>query len=579
MSRIKGRAPAARRPAPETAITLRLSPRRLIGSAALLVALVGGGAGAWRWSQRPPEPPRVDLSGAQVAVRGKVDAALAAIARDPGSAQAWGELGMVYQAHDFDAQAANCYVQAAALAPLAPRWPYLRALTLAEADPAAALVAMEQAKAIGAEGLAVDWHEGNLLTELGRPADAAAAFNRGLAHQSNSAPLLAGKGRLALQKGDVKQAITTLEQAVRADANWAESYALLAQAYGRAGRDDDSARIAELARAMQKQEQIGLADPVFLALVERGVSVRWLVRRGQIAMQANRVDEADKLFRQAIAADPATAAGYVGLGVTMQNRGDLAGAIGQYRLALEQEPENVEAMANLGLALARDQKAADGATILEEALRVAPGHLGASINLALIRLDQGQGDAALRIADSALSLQPTNTQLLETRAKAFDLLGQPDAAQEAWKALGSLAPSDPNAVAQQAAAAMAAGRHADAVALLRRGLATFPESALIQGTLAWELATAPDASQRSGTEALALARAVAAGMPGSAQSQDLLAAALAETGDWPAAAAAAEAALAALPAGDPIAPQIQARLDLYRQRRPFRQPDGVADGR
>ena len=48
---------------------------------------------------------------------------------------------------------------------------------------------------------------------------------------------------------------------------------------------------------------------------------------------------------------------------------------------------------------------------------------------------------------------------------------------------------------------------------------------------------------------------------------------------WGVAAAAAEAALAALPAGDPIAPQIQARLDLYRQRRPFRQPDGVADGR
>ncbi|MBK7780046.1 MAG: tetratricopeptide repeat protein [Ardenticatenia bacterium] len=579
MSRIKGRAPAARRPAPETAITLRLSPRRLIGSAALLVALVGGGAGAWRWSQRPPEPPQVDLSGAQVAVRGKVDAALAAIARDPGAASAWGELGMVYQAHDFDAQAAVCYVQAARLAPTEPRWPYLQALALASADPAAALVAMAQAKRIGAEGLAVDWHEGNLLIELSRPAEAAVAFNRGLAHQSDSAPLLAGKARIALQKADVKQAITTLEQAVRADANWAESYALLAQAYGRAGRDEDSVRVAELARAMQKQDQIGLTDPVFQAVVERGVSVRWLVRRGQIAMQANRVDEADKLFRQAIAADPATAAGYVGLGVTMQNRGDLAGAIGQYRLALEQEPENVEAMANLGLALARDQKAADGATILEEALRVAPGHLGASINLALIRLDQGQGDAALRIADSALSLQPTNTQLLETRAKALDLLGQPDAAQEAWKTLGSLAPSDQNAVAQQAAAAMAAGRHADAVALLRRGLATFPESALIQGTLAWELATAPDASQRSGTEALSLARAVAAGIPGSAQSQDLLAVALAETGDWAAAAAAAEAALAALPAGDPIAPQIQARLDLYRQRRPYRQPDGVADGR
>lgn len=577
MSRVKGRAPITRRRQPEAdaAIRIRFSPRHAAAVSALLLLLASSAIAAWLWSQRPPQAPIVDLSGAQAAVRAKVDAALSAIEQAPDSPAAWGELGMVYHAHDFDGEAARCYQQAGALAPSQPRWPYLKALALASSDPAAALEAMSAAKALGAEGLAVDWHEGNLLTELGRPDEAAAAFDRGLAHQANSAQLLAGKGRLALQRGDAPGAIASLERSVRSDPTWAESYALLAQAYDRVGRSADGARIAELARAVQKQDQIGPPDPVFQAVIERGVSVRWLIRRGQIAMGADRVEEAGNLYREAIAADSSVAAGYIGLGVVMQTRGDLAGAIGQYRLALEQEPENVEAMANLGLALARDDKMDEGATILEQALGVAPAHLGASVNLSLIRLDQKRGADALRIVDSALSLVPNDSRLLESRAKALTLLGRPDEAEGAWKSVGAVAPADENAVAQQAAAAMAAGRHDDAIALLRRGLVTFPTSNLLKGTLAWELATAPEAALRAGPEALSLARAVAGGISGSAQGQDLLATALAETGDWSGAIAAAEAALAALPEDDPIRDQIQARLDLFRQHRPYRQSGGV----
>lgn len=572
MSRVKGRAPLAPRRAPDRSVTVRLPLRRIAGVLALVLGLAAAGGAGWWWVHRPPPPPRVSLDGAQAAVRAKIDAALSAVERDPRSAAAWGELGMVYQAHDFDAQAAICYSQAAAAAPTAPRWPYLEALALANADPTAALAAMRRAQRIGAEGLAVDWHEGNLLFALDRPAEAATSFDRGLAHDATSAPLLAGKGRLALQAGDTDGAIAVLERAIASDTAWAESYVLLAQAYGRAGRDAESRQLAQLARVIQKQDQVGPPDRVFQAVVERGVSVRWLVRRGQAAAQAGRLKEADALFRQAIAADPTVAAAYLGLGVTMQNGGDLAGAVGQYRLALEQDPENVEAMADLGQALDRQGESEEAITVLQEALRLAPGHPGASLNLGAARLARGEGEQALGVADQALALLPRDTRLLEMRARALGLLERHEEAEAAWKALSAVAPGDQNALSQQAAAMMAAGRHAEAIALLRRGLLTFPDSALLKGTLAWELATAPEDAQRSGAEALELARAVAAGMPGSAQGQDLLAAALAESGDWAGAVAAAEAALAGLPTEDPRASQMQARLALYRQRRPYRQP-------
>lgn len=269
----------------------------------------------------------------------------------------------------------------------------------------------------------------------------------------------------------------------------------------------------------------------------RGVSVRWLVRRGQIAMQANRVDEADKLFRGHCPPQPGHRGGLRRLGGRRQNRGDPRRAMASTGSLWSKSQER-----------GGDGQPGSGPGPRSESGRRrdhpgggparSTGHLGASINLALIRLDQGQGDAALRIADSALSLQPTNTQLLETR-QGLRPARAARCGAGGLEGPGVAGPGDPNAVAQQAAAAMAAGRRADAVALLRRGLATFPESALIQGTLAWELATAPDASQRSRPRPWPWLARSPRGCPARPKARSLLAAALAETGNWPAAAAAA----------------------------------------
>lgn len=519
----------------------------------------------------PPDAPRADLSGAQAAVRAKVETALAAVEAEPRSALAWAELAMVYHAHALPIEARTCYAEAARLDPAEPRWPYLEALVLAPTDPAASLERLAAAQSLGAIGLAVDWHEGNLLAELGRAEEARRAFERGLAHDPMAAPLLAGRGRLRLQAGDLEAAVADLEAAVRADPNWAESYVLLSQAYGRLRREVDAAAAAKLAGAAQQLEQLGPPDPVFLTVIDRGVSVRWLVRRGQVAAQAGRAQEAEALFRQAISADPAAPAGYLGLGATLQSRGDLAGAIGQYRQALEQRPEDVEALANLGLALARSGKPDEGRTQLTTALALAPGHLGASLNLSLVLLEEGDPAGALQTVDRALVWQPAERQLLELRANALTALGRPAEAAATWRSVVEAAAADPQPLVRWATALMQAGDHAQALTVLRRGVSTFPGDTLLQASLAWQLATAPDAALRDGEESVSLARRLVQAMPGSAQAQDVLATALAETGDWAGAVAAAEGAVAALQAEDPAGDQIRARLASFREGRPFRQ--------
>ncbi len=546
-------------------------PWPAVGAGAVIVLVAVGAWWAKQSSLRPDPPPKADLVLAQAPVRTKIEAAISAVEAGPQAAAARAELARTYHAHGFLPEAQAAYAQAAALAPSDPRWPYLEALTLEGSEPERSLDRLVAAKALGAEGLAVDWHVGNLLAELGRTTEARRAFERGLVHDPSSAPLLAGRGRIRFQEGDIAGAAADLEAAVRADANWAESYALLAQVYGRLDRDSDAEAAAKLAEAARQLEQLGPPDPVYQAVIERGVSVRWLVRRGQLAAQAGRSQEAEGLFRQAIAADPGTAAGYLGLGATLQGRGDLVGAIGQYRLALEQRPDDVEALTNLGLALAQSGKVEEGTQHLEKALDLAPGHLGASLNLALVHLQAGRPEAALATVDSALPWQPGQRQLVERRASALTALGRHAEAAASWREVAMAAPRDPEPIVQQASALMQAGEHEAVLELLRRGLSTFPGNGRLQASLAWQLATAPDPALRDGTEAVNLARALVAAMPSSAQAQDVLATALAEAGDWEGAVAAAGSAVAALTEGDPVGPQIRERLALFQARRPFRQ--------
>jgi tetratricopeptide (TPR) repeat protein len=116
---------------------------------------------------------------------------------------------------------------------------------------------------------------------------------------------------------------------------------------------------------------------------------------------------------------------------------------------------------------------------------------------------------------------------------------------------------------------------AGCIQLLRQGSSVLPERIDIANDLAWHLATASDASLRDGAEAVRLAH-YASSLKGdeSFNELDTLAAAYAEIGRFEDAVTTAERALAvARQLNDPeLVTQISARLELFRQGKPYRQP-------
>jgi tetratricopeptide (TPR) repeat protein len=116
------------------------------------------------------------------------------------------------------------------------------------------------------------------------------------------------------------------------------------------------------------------------------------------------------------------------------------------------------------------------------------------------------------------------------------------------------------------------GARAAAARVYRAGFA-HGGNLVLAGNFAWQLATDRDDAVRRGAEALALARQAVALSPDDLGAVNALAAALAETGDFPAAVTTATRALTLVRAtGDKNAEAgFVARLESYRAGRPWRQ--------
>lgn len=114
--------------------------------------------------------------------------------------------------------------------------------------------------------------------------------------------------------------------------------------------------------------------------------------------------------------------------------------------------------------------------------------------------------------------------------------------------------------------------HRIAIQLYRAGIALEANAGLV-GTLAWVLATSPDASLRNGSEALALAESAFRANPQDAGAVNTLAAALAENGRFSEAANAATQVLSALRGkADPnVTALLERRAETYRAGRPWRE--------
>jgi len=308
------------------------------------------------------------------------------------SAASYGQLGMVYQVHDFPLAARASYLRAVEMDSAAADWHYylgLLARRAGEHDEARQHFdrVLEQEPA---DLPSIVWNAEMSLTD-NEYDNAESGFRRVLELQSDSAAALFGLGRVALAREDNELAIGYLLDglALAPDAN-AIHYPL-ALAYRGQG---------DVERANEHLEARGDVvpqppDPRRGALQQLTEGTRVHGLRGTLLFKEGRVEDAKAEFEAAVEVTPEDPLPHNNLGRTLIETGDIEGARKAFEKAIEISPRDPIANYNLGTLLA--QLGDDNAAIEHHRIVVSerPEMFDAHFNLANALRRTGQHAAAV----------------------------------------------------------------------------------------------------------------------------------------------------------------------------------------
>ena len=351
-------------------------------------AALSGGTGRAMRAGGPRQPVTLpDLSGVALSVQRQVrehHARLTAKLAEPGTppvelGNAFGELGLVLMAAEYDDVAAACFESAMDLAPDAMRWPYyLGHLHAVQGDRAAAAELYARAHELRPSDLPTLVRLGDTLLDQSRPEAAEEAFMRALALDPGSAAALAGMGRAALARRDAARAAEYLGRALSADESATSLHYPLAMAYRQLGDLDEAA--AHLRR--RGSGVAAVRDPlmdVYSGVLESAITYE---TRGLRALQGGQLAAAEDLFRRGLEVAPDDPALRHRLGTVLMMAGNPRGAVEQFEETIRRSPDFAKAHFGLGLVAMLNGGYREAVERFSDAVEHQPDYLEARFGLA-----------------------------------------------------------------------------------------------------------------------------------------------------------------------------------------------------
>ena len=402
--------------------------------------------------------------------------ALTAAVKDSGTteatlSEAYGTMGEVYHAYSLLAPARECYLNASGLASKDFRWVYLLGrLDQQEGRIDDAIRRYQIASQLRPDYVAVPLNLGDIYLQINRLEEAERSFKIALQIERSNAAAYYGLGQVALSRRSYSEAINYFETALASAPDANRIHYSLAMAY----RGFGNAEKAKDHLAQQGSVGVRAADPLVDGLQQLIKGERIHLIRGRLALEARRYAEAANEFRKAIEAKPDSLSAHINLGAVLTQTGDLQGASAQFEEALRIDTENTVAHYNLALLLARDNQHEPAIGHLYHLLKVNPDDLGARFLLA---------QELLR-----------SSKLEEARAE-FARVAQVD-------------PNNEEAMLEEAKLLFRQKRYQQALDILEKGHARYPQKGQTAVILAYLLAASPQYDLRDGRRALELAQLI-----------------------------------------------------------------------
>ncbi|HEY0365187.1 MAG TPA: tetratricopeptide repeat protein [Pyrinomonadaceae bacterium] len=471
------------------------APLRVCGRILLLVLVTGLAARSQTAPLVELRPP--DVSNLEESVRDQItaaQAALAAAAKNPATvlSEEYGKLGQLYHAYSLTSAARGCYLSANQLAPEDFRWIYLLGkLDQQEGRFDDAIRRYEAVRTLKPDYVAVLVNLGNILLELNRLDDARESFSAALEIDKNNAAAHYGLGQVAVSKRSYSEAVGQFEKTLAQVPGANRVHYSLAMAYRGLG----DAEKAKAHLAQQGPVGVRVADPLLDGLRDLITGERVYLARGKVAFEARRYADAAIEFRKAVASQPDSVIARINLGAALTQVGDLNGAAEQF----------------------------------EEALRLEPGRVNAHYNLAVLLAGQNKHEQAISHLRSVLSVEANDLNARLLLARELKNSGRLDEAQVEYARVVQADPNHEDALLEHVKLLCRNRQFKQALELLDKGHAQYPQKGRTAVLLAYLLAASPEPELRDGARALDLSQRVytASNAP---QDGALVALALAELG-------------------------------------------------
>jgi tetratricopeptide (TPR) repeat protein len=362
---------------------------------------------------------------------------------------------------------------------------------------------------------------GYAFYQSGDSTNAIACYRQALQVRPDFALAHGNLGVALFGRGDVPHAIAEYRKALEFDPDYADAHMNLGVALGKSGQFEEAFEHYRKAQEIKPN------------------SAEVHVDEGLTLLSQGHADEAIVQFRAALEVRPDFTPAYCNMGEALLAKGKPDEAIAQYRKALEIKPADAEALSSLGKALLRKGDFKQALTFFQKTPGMSPDPLAAWFKLGNDFLRKKDSDEAIACFRQAMAIDTNSAGAWAKLGLAFYQKTQTKDAIESWQ----------------------------------KSLEINPDQSFVQNSLAWALATAPDASLRDGPKAVALVKQVIQQTPaGNPSLLHTLAAAYAEEGNYALATAVAGHALklANEQKNNALAATLQKEIKLYEADTPVR---------
>jgi tetratricopeptide (TPR) repeat protein len=347
--------------------------------------------------------PLPDLSSAESPVRDQINAAYASLTSKKTDANAYGEMGKLLLAAEYLEAAESCFLNAEALAPREPRWPYyLGELYKARAEAEKSAAAFERARRLQPDDVATLIWLGRAYLDQDHPELAEPVFSRALSLQARSAAAMSGLGRAALARRQYAEAARHFESALALSPQATALEYQLSLAYR--GLGDAAKADAHLSRRGDRD-----AVPIDPWMDDvRGIlhSAVAYETRGLSAMERGDYRAAIEALRQGVSYAPGNTALRHELGTALFASGDSQGAFDQFTEITRRSPEFAKAHYSLGMLLTSQRRFSEAVDRLAAAVKADPDYPAAEFQLAEALRRAGRPGESLAHYAQAIKLDP-----------------------------------------------------------------------------------------------------------------------------------------------------------------------------